>query len=113
MYSPTFVVGGPSAWNDEYFLAESDIWKDEKLRLWMPWQQLVPHSRRRMLRPETDYSYPILAQVLADIIAAGGYGAQVRYRLRKEPGGERRLGRWYWGALIGPGGARLFEQFNP
>lgn len=75
VYSPTFVVGGPSAWNDEYFLAESEIWKDEKLRLWMPWQQLVPHSRRRVLRPETDYSYPILAQVLADIMAEGGHGA--------------------------------------
>lgn len=75
VYSPTFVVGGPSAWNDEYFLAESDVWKNEKLRLWMPWQQLVPHSRRRMLRPTTDYSYPILAQVLADIIAEGGHGA--------------------------------------
>jgi imidazolonepropionase-like amidohydrolase len=28
-----------------------------------------------MLRPETDYSYPLLAQGLADIIAEGGYGA--------------------------------------
>ena len=75
VYSPTFAVGGPSAWNDEYFLAESEVWKNDKLRLWMPWQQLVPHSRRRMLRPDTDYSYPFLAQILADIIAEGGHGA--------------------------------------
>lgn len=74
-YSPTAVVGGAGPWNDEYFFAERDIWKDPKLRLWMPWRQLVPHSRRRMLRPATDYSYPLLAQSLADIIAEGGHGA--------------------------------------
>ncbi len=75
VYSPTFNVGGPSVWNDEYFFAETEVWKDDKLRLWMPWQQLVPHSRRRMLRPDTDYSYPFMAQILADIIAEGGHGA--------------------------------------
>jgi Tol biopolymer transport system component len=75
VYSITFSVGGPGPWNDEYFFQESDVWRDPKLRLWMPWRQLVPHARRRMLRPVTDYSYPILAQVLADIIAEGGHGA--------------------------------------
>ncbi|MGQ0648912.1 MAG: amidohydrolase family protein [Gemmatimonadaceae bacterium] len=74
-YSPTFNVGGPGPWNDEFFFGESDVWKNEKLRLWMPWQQLVPHSRRRVLRPATDYSYPLLAQQVADIIAQGGHGA--------------------------------------
>jgi hypothetical protein len=74
-YSPTFVVGGPGPWNDEYFFGESEVWKSEKLRLWTPWMQLVPHSRRRMLRPATDYSYPMLAQAVADIIAQGGHGA--------------------------------------
>jgi len=75
VYSPTFMVGGSGPWNDEYFFAQSEVWKDEKLRLWMPWQQLIPHSRRRELRPETDYSYTFLAQVLADIMAEGGHGA--------------------------------------
>jgi hypothetical protein len=75
VYSPTFVVGGPGPWNDEYFFGESEVWKMEKLRLWMPWMQLVPHSRRRMLRPTTDYSFPILAQQVADIQSAGGHGA--------------------------------------
>jgi len=75
VYSPTFVVGGPGPWNDEYFLQESEVWRNEKLRLWMPWKQLVPHTRRPYLRPKTDYSFPMLAQVLADIIAEGGHGA--------------------------------------
>ena len=75
VYSPTFVVGGPGPWNDEWFFQESEVWRNEKLRLWMPWKQLVPHTRRRFLRPKTDYSFPMLAQVLADIIAEGGHGA--------------------------------------
>ena len=75
VYSPTFVVGGPGPWNDEWFFQESEVWRNEKLRLWMPWKQLVPHTRRPFLRPKTDYSFPMLAQVLADIIAEGGHGA--------------------------------------
>ena len=75
VYSPTFVVGGPGPWNEEYFYQERDVWKDEKLRRFVPWRQLVPHTRQRVLRPVTDYSFPLLAQGLADIIAEGGHGA--------------------------------------
>ncbi len=75
VYSPTFIVGGPGPWNEEYFFQKYDVWKDEKQRRWLPWRQLVPHTRRRMLRPETDYSFPLIAQGLADIIEEGGHGA--------------------------------------
>jgi hypothetical protein len=75
VYSPTFVVAGPGPWNIEYFFAESDVWKDPKYRRWMPWRQMMGHLRRRTLRPETDYSFPLLAQGMADIIAQGGYGS--------------------------------------
>jgi Tol biopolymer transport system component len=74
-YSPTLVVAGPGPWNIEYWYAESDVWTDEKQRRWMPWRMNAGHLRRRMLRPETDYSFPLLAQGMADIIAEGGYGA--------------------------------------
>jgi Tol biopolymer transport system component len=74
-YSPTFVVAGPGPWNIEYWYGESDVWRDEKQRRWMPWRMNAPHLRRRVLRPDTDYSFPLLAQGMADIIAEGGYGA--------------------------------------
>jgi hypothetical protein len=74
-YSPTLVVAGPGAWNIEYWYQQSDVWKDPKQRLWFPWRMLVPHTRVRTLRPETDYSYPLIAQGMADVIAEGGYGA--------------------------------------
>jgi Tol biopolymer transport system component/imidazolonepropionase-like amidohydrolase len=76
VYSPTFVVGGGGRWWDEdYFIQERDVWKDEKLRRFTPWRKLIPHLRRRTLRPPTDYGHPFLAQTLADMIAEGGYGA--------------------------------------
>ncbi len=75
VYSPTFIVGGPSAWNEEYFWQETEIWKDAKQRRWLPWRQLVPNTRRTIKRPATDYSFPLIAQGMADVIAAGGYGA--------------------------------------
>lgn len=74
-YSPTLVVAGPGPWNVEYWFAESDVFSDAKQRLWMPWRMNAGHLRRRTLRPDTDYSYPLLAQGMADIIAEGGYGA--------------------------------------
>lgn len=75
VYSPTFVVAGPAEDNIDFFFADSDVWKDPKQRRWMPWRQNMGHLRRRILRPETDYPYPLVAQGLSDIIAEGGYGA--------------------------------------
>jgi Tol biopolymer transport system component len=75
VYSPTFVVGGAGAWSEEYFWQTEDLWKDEKQRRWLPWRHLVPHTRRRMMRPLTDYTFPLIAQGMADVIAEGGFGA--------------------------------------
>lgn len=74
-YSPTPLVGGPSGWNEEYFWQESPVWRDPKQQKWIPWRQLIPHTRRFIMRPETDYPKDIIAQTVADVIAAGGYGA--------------------------------------
>jgi len=74
-YSPTFVVGGGGPWNIEYFFGERDVWKDAKQQRFMPWRQLYGHLRRRIVRPATDYTYPLIAQGLADIMAEGGNGA--------------------------------------
>ena len=74
-YSPTFVVGGIGPWNEELFLAESEGWLDEKQQRWMPWRQVIPHMRRRWIRPETDYSFPLIALGMMDVIEAGGWGA--------------------------------------
>jgi len=75
-YSGTLIVGGPGfPWGDQYFRQESDVWREAKQRTWLPWQTLLPATRQRPMRPETDYAFPMLAQGMADVIKAGGYGA--------------------------------------
>ncbi len=75
IYSPTYMVGGTGPWNEEYYYQREDIWKNEKMRRFLPWRQLIPHTRRRMLRPVSDYGFPLIAESLKDVIEAGGYGA--------------------------------------
>ena len=74
-YSHTPLVSGFGAWNEEYFWQESPVWQDAKQGKWVPWRQLIPHTRRFIMRPVSDYSKDIVAQQIADILAAGGYSA--------------------------------------
>jgi imidazolonepropionase-like amidohydrolase len=69
------IVGGPGPWNDGYFLQNNELWQSAKLKHFLPWQKFEVHARRTEERPVTDYTFPMLAQGMADIIAAGGYGA--------------------------------------
>ena len=75
VYSHTPLVSGYGAWNDEYFWQESPLWQVPKLQRWIPWRELIPHTRRFTMRPESDYSKDIVAQVAADFIALGGRSA--------------------------------------
>lgn len=103
VYSPTLVVGGPADWNIEYFYAESDVWKEAKQRRWMPWRMTTTFLRRRTLRPETDYSYPLIAQGMADIIAEGGYGAIGSHGEHHGPDAHWEV--WMGASALGPLGA--------
>jgi Tol biopolymer transport system component len=104
-YSVTFLVGGPGPWNEEYFFQQSDVWKDEKLRRFTPWRMLIPGTRRRMLRPVTDYSFPLLARGLGDIVAHGGYGSIGSH------GQQHGLGSHWetWAAAAGMGNMGALE----
>jgi Tol biopolymer transport system component len=102
-YSPTFMVAGPSSWSEDYWYAESDLFKDPKLQSWLPWQMLIPQTRRRMLRPATDYGYTLLAQGMADIIAEGGFGTIGSHGQAHGIGSQFEL--WMVSAAMGPMGA--------
>ncbi len=103
VYSPTFIVGEAGPWNEEYWWQESDVWRDEKARRWLPWRNLIPNTRRRILRPTTDYSYPMIAQGLADIIAQGGYGAIGSHGQQHGIGAHWET--WMAASALGPMGA--------
>ncbi len=102
-YSPTFMVGGPGPWNEEYWYAESEVWKDAKTRRFLPWVSYIPQSRRRMTRPATDYSYGWIAQGMADMIAAGGFGAIGAHGQHNGLGSHWEV--WMAAAATGPMGA--------
>jgi Tol biopolymer transport system component/imidazolonepropionase-like amidohydrolase len=102
-YSPTFNVGGAGPWNEEFFYQDSDVWKDEKLRRFTPWRMLIPGTRRRILRPVTDYSYPMIAQGLADIVAHGGYGSIGSHGQQHGLGSHWET--WAAASALGPMGA--------
>lgn len=102
-YSPTLGVGSPGPWNEEYFYQESEIWKDDKLRRWTPWHSLFPHAMRRTLRPKTDYSFPIIAQGVADIIREGGYGTIGSHGNQDGIGSQWEV--WMMASALGPMGA--------
>jgi hypothetical protein len=97
------MVGGAGPWNEEYWYQESEVWKDEKTRRFMPWMQFIPQSRTRMLRPETDYSFPMIAQGLADVVAAGGYGAIGAHGQHNGLGSHWET--WMAASALGPMGA--------
>ncbi len=103
VYSPTFTVGGTAPWNEEYFFQLSDVWKDAKEQRWIPWRQLLPHLRRRWLRPVTDYHFGVQSQGLADIIANGGYGAIGSHGQAHGIGSHWEV--WMLSSALGPMGA--------
>jgi hypothetical protein len=76
VYSHTPLVSGFGPWNEEWFWQEGrPVWQDAKLQRWIPWRQLIPHTRRFVTRPETDYSKDIVARTITDLVALGGYSA--------------------------------------
>jgi Tol biopolymer transport system component len=102
-YSATLVVGGAGPWNEQYFFQSSDLWKDQKLARWTPWLELLPQTRRRELRPDTDYSFPLLAQGVADVVAAGGHGAIGGHGQQHGIGSQWEV--WANASAMGPMGA--------
>ncbi|MEJ7812673.1 MAG: amidohydrolase family protein, partial [Gemmatimonadaceae bacterium] len=103
VYSITLVTDGPGPLNEEYWWQSSDVWKDPKQRAWLPWWWLVSQTRVRWLRPVTDYTYPVLAQGLADIVAEGGYGAIGGHGDQHGLGSHWEI--WMLASAMGPMGA--------
>jgi imidazolonepropionase-like amidohydrolase len=74
-YSATLGVGGPGPWNEEYFLANWPPMNSFRLKRLVPWRQLAPPSRRVIDRPKSDYSFPLIAESIKDLLDAGGNSA--------------------------------------
>ena len=76
-YSPTsLVAAGETSGSWEYFGSRSKFIEDSKYRRFMPLDELEAlKTRAPIQKPKSIYTFPIIAQGLADIIHAGGNGA--------------------------------------
>jgi hypothetical protein len=72
VYTPTLLVqyGGP--WAENFFYESTDVHGDKKMRRFAPHSDLDSTVLRRPWFHEQEYSFPLAAKVLADIVAAGG-----------------------------------------
>jgi len=72
VYTPTLLVqyGGP--WAENYFYESTDVHGDRKMRRFAPHSDLDGDVLRRPWFHPQEYSFPLAAKVLADIVAAGG-----------------------------------------
>jgi hypothetical protein len=72
VYTPTLLVqyGGP--WAENYFYESTDVHGDAKMRRFTPHSNLDRSVLRRPWFHEQEYSFPLAAKVLADVVAAGG-----------------------------------------
>jgi Tol biopolymer transport system component len=74
VYSATLNVSSPAFRGQEYYFVRSDLLDDVKQQRFVPWRELIT-AKYFMFRPLADYSFPILAEGVADIVRAGGQAA--------------------------------------
>lgn len=99
-YSITNQSSGFRPTAEQYFYQEMDLWNDRKLRHFIPWRKLLPHTRVRMKRPVTDYSFPLNSQGVADIVAAGGNASMGAHG--QTPGIGTQLELWTLASAMKP-----------
>lgn len=56
----------------EYWFGQNDLWQDEKVTRWLPWQKIAVR-RIFFKKPEREYSFPILAEGAWEMAQAGAY----------------------------------------
>jgi imidazolonepropionase-like amidohydrolase len=71
-YTPTLIVGYGGVWGENYWYQESDVFRNERLRRFVPGEQLDARARRRMLVPEEDFYHIELAKTAKAVRDAGG-----------------------------------------
>lgn len=74
-YSPTVIVAGHVNGAKDYFRQSAGLLEDAKYRRFMPADRLEAMHANVPDWPKSAFSFPIVAEGLADIIRAGGYGA--------------------------------------
>ena len=75
VYSPTAIVAGHVLGSLHWFRPRHDLLHDTKYRRFMPEAQIRARTANDRMMPKSSLSFPIIAEGLADIVRAGGFGA--------------------------------------
>jgi len=71
-YTPTLVVGYGGVWGENYWYQMYDVYRNERLRQFVPGGWLDARARRRMLVPEDEFHHFRIAEAAKQILDAGG-----------------------------------------
>jgi len=74
-YSPTVIVAGHPHGAMEYHRPRQELALDPKYRRFMPGAELDARTATARVRDKSEFSFPFIAEGLADIVRSGGYGA--------------------------------------
>ena len=75
VYSPTSIVAGHVHGSMQWYRQQQDLAADAKYRRFMPTATLTRTLAGLQQLPKSAFSFPIIAEGLADIVRAGGRGA--------------------------------------
>ena len=71
-YTPTLIVGYGGVWGENYWYQMGDVFRNERLRRFVPGEILDARARRRLLVPEEDFWHFQLARTAKAVVDAGG-----------------------------------------
>jgi len=75
-YTPTLVVGYGGIWGENYWYDHTDVWRNERLRAFVPGFVIEPRSRRRTKAPLEDYN-TLRSAGIAKALVDGGNRVQL------------------------------------
>ena len=100
VYSPTAIVAGHVLGSMHWFRPRHDLLSDAKYRRFMPEGQIRARIAGDRVVPKSSLSFPIIAEGLADIVRAGGYGALGEHG--EQPGIGTHWELWSYAEALSP-----------
>ncbi|MGH7695753.1 MAG: amidohydrolase family protein [Gemmatimonadaceae bacterium] len=100
VYSPTSIVAGHVHGSMQWFRQLQDLRADTKYRRFMPTVLLERTLAGVQRLPKSVFSFPIIAEGLADIVRAGGHGALGEHG--EQPGIGTHWELWAYGEALTP-----------
>jgi hypothetical protein len=100
VYSPTVSTAGHYRGMTHYFRPLHDLDADPKYRRFMPRRELERAFAGAEARSITEFSFPFIAEGLADVIRAGGFGALGEHG--EQPGIGTHWEMWSYAEALTP-----------